>query len=312
MTLTTMLRHLLLLLLWAAGVMAAVVAADTTPPAWVSTFPAVASHTGTSVTISVQANEVCVVYVVVLPAGSDAPRTAEVKARTGFNGEAAVASAVQVRSSCKACHATRPHSDECARLLQDVPSAFATYTIVLSGLSTLTDYDVHVVAQDNSVPANAQASPVMLTFATSNEVDATAPVWQGVPVVEASDHSTLSITAMLDEPGTVFYAVRAVRAAGQLQRARPQHVTSQVLSDGAPPPSVAQVVQGTVHPAFLAAPQSHILAPTPGVEASASVSGLAASTDYDVYVVAQDANDPPNTQDSVLKIDQATSGTCSQ
>ena len=117
---------------------------------------------------------------------------------------------VQVRSSCKACHATRPHSHECARLLQDVPSAFATSTIVLSGLSTLTDYDVHVVAQDNSVPANAQASPVMLTFATSNEVDATAPVWQGVPVVEASDHSTLSITAMLDEPGTVFYAVRAV------------------------------------------------------------------------------------------------------
>ncbi|MEQ8237781.1 MAG: lamin tail domain-containing protein [Cyclobacteriaceae bacterium] len=117
-----------------------VIPTDVSPPSWTSGYPFLINYTNTSFDIIGQINEAGTVYFVVLLDGSTAPSSAEVKAGTGSAGAS-----------------TATNGFNAAALTTDV-------TLSISGLSSGTDYNVYVVAEDDETNPNLQASPVRLDF----------------------------------------------------------------------------------------------------------------------------------------------------
>jgi len=94
-------------------------------------------------TINADLSEKGTVYYVVMPNGSGAPSSAEVKAGTGASGAVAVTSGSL-----------------------ETTSGAHTATILVSGLSSVTNYDVYVVAEDDESTPNLQTSPVSQDIST--------------------------------------------------------------------------------------------------------------------------------------------------
>ncbi|MFC1708116.1 hypothetical protein ACFL59_15075, partial [Planctomycetota bacterium] len=152
--------------------------------------------------------------------------------------------------------------------------------LAVTGLNQLTAYEVYAVAEDG-VP-NLQAQPAKLSLTT---LDGTPPSWTAIyPSAGTITGTSVELRVSLNETGTVFYAV---------------------LASGAPAPGASQVKQTAIGGA---GGVSHVTAGQKSVTANvadaAMASGLAASTDYDVYLAAEDA--AHNLQASAQKLQVTT------
>lgn len=116
------------------------VVADTTAPTFISTYPKSVSISDTTFSVEVQLNEVGTAYLTVVPDGTAAPTSQEVK-----DGTATGAIASRTIS---------------------VTGASTTATMNVSGLSASTAYDVYLVAEDDEGTPNIQSTPTKLDVST--------------------------------------------------------------------------------------------------------------------------------------------------
>ena len=126
-----------------------------------------------------------------------------------------------------------------------------------------------------------------LSVVSSNSVtiDSTAPTFDVAASVASVTSSGFTPSASLNESGTVYYVV---------------------VANGATAPTVAEVKVGTASGGGAALASGNNIASTGSFDTGFSaVTGLSASTDYDVYFVAKDATN--NDQTSVTKVDVTTS-----
>jgi hypothetical protein len=139
----------------------------------------------------------------------------------------------------------------------------------VTGLAETTAYDVYVVAQDDESPTpNVQASRVLVNVSTLAP-DITPPTWAPTyPLVDTPKENGFTVRAsIVGEAGTAYYVV---------------------LANGASAPSAAQIKLGN-DAGDTPALKSGSLSLTADTENSDVVTGLAAATDFDVYVVAEDS-----------------------
>jgi hypothetical protein len=118
----------------------------------------------------------------------------------------------------------------------------------------------------------------------------TSPEWIATyPKTGAITESTVEVIGRINEAGTVYFVV---------------------LADGAAAPSAAQVKAGT-DASGTAVPADRKGSGTGAANAdiSFSLTGLTASTNYDVYFVAQDSAVLQNIQAAAVKLDVATIST---
>ncbi len=116
--------------------------------------------------------------------------------------------------------------------------------------------------------------------------DNTAPTWSvSAPNISNITSSTTDLIVNTDEPGTAYYVV---------------------LPNGATAPSSAQVKAGTDATDTPVAIKGNVAISTANTDFTTTISGLTASTDYDIYVVAEDDETTPNIQSSPTKLDLRT------
>ncbi|HBK85108.1 MAG TPA: hypothetical protein DDZ53_03650, partial [Firmicutes bacterium] len=109
---------------------------------------------------------------------------------------------------------------------------------------------------------NLQTTPVKLEVRTAAIDDTTPPVWEaGYPQATSIAETGFTLVGKTDEAGSLYYAV---------------------LAKGATEPTSEEVENGT------GAIKHGSAAMTAGTECSCAITELAAETDYDVYVVAED------------------------
>ncbi|MBC9783577.1 DUF4347 domain-containing protein [Heliobacterium chlorum] len=166
----------------------------------------------------------------------------------------------------------------------NLTSTSSPATISITGLNPSTNYDVYVVAEDG-VP-NLQATAVKVDIATSAAPDTTPPNWAATYPKEGTlTDNSANVLAKSNESGKAYYVV---------------------LPNGAPAPTAAQVKAGQdANGADAGAGKKGYVNLTANTEATISLIGLSASTDYDVYVVTEDG--VPNLQTTPVKVDIATS-----
>ncbi len=152
-----------------------------------------------------------------------------------------------------------------------LPVNFSTISL------NLTDVD-QVLIRHNDVDSYATS------FDMSAFVDSTPPSFEnGTPSTSSVTANSLTLNIDLDEDGTVYYVM---------------------LSDGAAAPSVSEIMTGSG--ASGAAAVSAANGATTGTLKSFNITGLADSTAYDIYVVAEDNAPSPNLQNSATKVDVTT------
>ncbi|MEE9167618.1 MAG: Ig-like domain-containing protein [Candidatus Neomarinimicrobiota bacterium] len=118
-----------------------------------------------------------------------------------------------------------------------------------------------------------------------NMADVTAPTFgSGYPKTENVGGTNFDLKAQINEGGKAYYVV---------------------LADGAVTPTSSEVKAGTGSSGATAV-KSGSFALTANTEGSASITGLASETAYDVYVVAEDDETTPNLQSSPTKLDVTT------
>lgn len=116
--------------------------------------------------------------------------------------------------------------------------------------------------------------------------DTTAPAFDTAPSASNIDHNSFDLTGSLDEAGDVHYVV---------------------LTDGATAPTTDDVQAGTGSGGAGAVASGTASPSTGNFDFSfADITGLAASTAYDVYVVAQDDESTPNEQASPTLVEITT------
>lgn len=152
-----------------------------------------------------------------------------------------------------------PGSDYANWTAVSVPGAGGV-SATIGGLAGSTNYDLYVIARDTA--GNWQSAPVKLSVATTT--DTTAPSFaSGYPQAASITASGFDLRVRLSESGTVYY---------------------RVVPDGTPvTPDQGQTVAEAVY----LHPDGSL--GVPGLdEASATITGLAEGTAYDLYVVAAD------------------------
>lgn len=157
-------------------------------------------------------------------------------------------------------------------------------TDLIDSLTENTNYDIYVVAEDDEVPPNVQDA-VTLLEANTLEGDATPPIFaENYPNINEITTTTLELAIQIDEDGTAYFVV---------------------LENNAVEPSVLEVKAGTGNGGSPAIENGNIslFADTENTE---TIDSLTVSTDYDIYVVAEDDEVIPNTQVAVTKIDAST------
>jgi hypothetical protein len=151
----------------------------------------------------------------------------------------------------------------------------------VTGLTPSTDYKIHYFARD--LAGNESDPAITSEFSTTEAGDTTPPTFSAGPASANVSDTSFDITATLNENGTV-YAV--------------------VVADGASAPSSAEVKAGT------GSGGSGQLATDSAVDSGSGVTlnltGLTASTAYDVYVVAEDDEGTPNLQASPTLVNVTT------
>ncbi|WP_167856234.1 T9SS type A sorting domain-containing protein [Hymenobacter metallicola] len=153
--------------------------------------------------------------------------------------------------------------------------ATAEGSSTVTGLAAGTNYDVYFVAADNVTPTpNTQTTVVKVEVATLAVADTTPPAFAaGSPISSNVTVTGFTLSSTIDEVGATYYVV---------------------LASGAAAPSAGQVKAGQDATGTQAVVRGTFANPTAGTAATVVVSGLAGSTSYEVYVVAEDA--VPNLQ----------------
>jgi hypothetical protein len=151
----------------------------------------------------------------------------------------------------------------------------------VTGLTAITGYKIHYFSRDSA--GNESDPAITSEFSTTAAGDTTPPTFSAGPASANVSDTSFDITATLNENGTV-YAV--------------------VVADGASAPSSAEVKAGT------GSGGSGQLATDSAVDSGSGVTlnltGLTASTAYDVYVVAEDDEGTPNLQASPTLVNVTT------
>lgn len=213
--------------------------ADTAAPVFDAAYPKAGEIGRNSFKLLVKLNEAGTAYYAVYQDGTAAPSAEELEA-SGI--------AVQIPDTA------------------EVP-------ITIDNLEADTAYDVYVVAKDAAGNLQGSAAKVKVTTEAEEAGDTTAPDFEaGYPKIEAITQNGFTLFSMLNEAGTIYYAVY------------------EAVYEG---PSVQELVaEGIAVDAPYAA------------EVSTEITGLRAGTRYDVYVVAQD--DAGNVQPQAVKISART------
>ena len=115
-------------------------------PVFASGYPKSDNIANTTCDLLVKQNKVGTAYYVVLADGSATPSSSQVKNGADANGTSLAAN--------------RKGS-------MNIAAANTQYSSSISGLSLGTDYDIYVVSEDNSSPANLQNSPAMVEVLTT-------------------------------------------------------------------------------------------------------------------------------------------------
>ncbi|MGY6648172.1 Ig-like domain-containing protein [Wenyingzhuangia sp. IMCC45574] len=234
---------------------------DITPPTFENSTPSANSITGTTFDLETDINEAGTIYYVVLEHRATAPTAAEVKAGTGNGGATSIISG----------NATVNSGD------------FTNTFNVLSGLTSETDYDIYVVAEDDSVTSNLQSEPTLVEIRT---LDITAPTFDNdTPVISNLTEKTFTLETSLDEKGTIYYVV---------------------LTGEATAPSTLDIKAGTGYNGASAISSGNSTTDDASFSFYFSISGLQSKTNYDVYIIAEDDSDDPNIQDSATVIQVTT------
>ncbi len=154
-------------------------------------------------------------------------------------------------------------------------------TANLTGLAASTAYDMFVIAEDGSSNLTAVAK---VDVTTTVAPDTTAPTFaSGYPKTANVTHNALDLLVKANENGKAYYIV---------------------LADGATAPSAAQVKAGQDSTSTaVAADKKGDFALTANTEATANLTGLAASTAYDMFVIAEDGS---SNLTAVAKVDVTT------
>ena len=166
-----------------------------------------------------------------------------------------------------------------------VTSAATTVTSTASGLTHSTAYDVWAVGRDDEATPNTQSSATKVSVTTGADVSPPTFV-SGFPRSSAVSDGGFTVDVQLSESGDFFMVV---------------------VPNGASAPSVAQVKAGTTASGSAALASATTVGGSPSTVLALSVTGLAAATAYDAYIVAQDGESPANVQASVVRVDVSTS-----
>ncbi len=123
----------------------------------------------------------------------------------------------------------------------------------------------------NGTDTDADASDFVIAAASMGAVnDNTAPTFESsTPSTSSVGQTTLTLSTDIDESGTVYYVI---------------------VADAATAPTSAEVKAGTASGGGAAVDNGSQAVSTGGFTHDFSVTGLAASTAYDIYVVAEDNN----------------------
>ena len=163
--------------------------------------------------------------------------------------------------------------------------------VVTETSSTLDSESIQLIGDGISLAAFSWESPATATFGALNNsqtfvADLTAPIFESsTPSATNILETTFDLQAQLDEQGTVYYVA---------------------IIDGAPAPSSAQVKAGTDASGFMAIASGTFDITTASTLFTETVSGLSGTTDYDVYVVAEDDEATPNVQASPTLVNVTT------
>ena len=161
--------------------------------------------------------------------------------------------------------------------------------IGVSELGTTTvGYSLQLGGTGSSYDAFSWQTAAPATLGTSNnsqtiEEDLTAPSWTtNYPSASNIAQTTLDLTYNMDEPGMAYYVV---------------------LADGAAAPTSAEVKAGTASGGGTAIANGSQAIAAANTDYTSNISGLTASTLYDIYVVAEDDEATPNLQAAPVKVD---------
>lgn len=158
----------------------------------------------------------------------------------------------------------------------------------LNGLSPATGYKIFVVSADAAATPNLQTSFATINTTTIAAGDLTPPVNAATyPKVNGITSGSVNLLSNINEAGTTYYVL--------------------IPATGTAPSTTAQVKAG-LDGNGAAAFKAGSLINAANTEASVSINGLAASTAYNIYVVAADAATTPNLQTSITTLNTATTG----
>ena len=149
---------------------------------------------------------------------------------------------------------------------------------------------VEVRTLSNTIVASLTGSYTTTTSLGDIELVAAAdvnpPVFtSGYPAVANIDATQADLEVSMNEAGKAYYVV---------------------VPDGAAAPTVEEVVAGYGNGYIMPVASGTIDVTTGGGTYSATITGLADKTNYDIYVVAEDDEDTPNRQTETVKVDLYT------
>ena len=220
---------------------------DNSTPNFASGYPYLSKITNNAAQVSVMPTKTCRLYYALLPKNSTAPTAKDFRANavSGNWGFGTV------------------------DVTKNVPSVFYVNS---KPLTELASYDLYLWLTDLD---GAHSSAVKkLSFTT---VDKTPPTFLTSPTVTAVKDTSVSMTAALDEVGTIYWV--AVKEGTEYPKPSANQASSPALDSDA---AKLQVANG------MNALKSGKISAAASKSVTISVSGLASETAYDVYYLAQD------------------------
>ncbi|NQX37693.1 gliding motility-associated C-terminal domain-containing protein [Pedobacter steynii] len=149
----------------------------------------------------------------------------------------------------------------------------------INGLNPSTAYKIFSVSADAAAIPNLQTTFSTLNATTLNP-DVTAPVnTAGYPKMGTIGNTTLELISNINEDGTTYYVL--------------------IPATGTAPTTTAQIKAG-LDGNGIAALKSGLMVNTANTDATQTITGLVASTAYNIYLVASDATSNTQTAISIL------------
>ncbi|KAB2871062.1 MAG: hypothetical protein F9K37_04305, partial [Bacteroidales bacterium] len=166
--------------------------------------------------------------------------------------------------------------------ITEVAAGTPEHTTTASGLASID----RICLRQYSATQSQIVDGIRIGQSWNDIFDFTAPTWTATyPSTSNLASTSVDLTVNADEPGTAFYVV---------------------LPNGATAPSSAQVVAGTDAADAPVTLKGNINIAAATTNYTANITGLTASTDYDIYVVARDDEGTPNLQASPTLVEITT------